>query len=65
MFVIKNTKRDYNCYLSNDNKWEGLLKSKTFETKEEAEKATLPSEEGEIISWDQAVGIYREDFQKN
>ena len=65
MFVIKNTKRDYNCYLSNDNKWEGLLKSKTFETKEEAEKTALPSDEGDIISWDQAVGIYREDLQKN
>lgn len=57
MFVIKNTKRDYDCYLSENNKWEGLLKAKVYNTKEEAEKVELPSETAEIVEWNKIVNI--------
>ena len=53
MFVIKNVKRDYNCYLTEDNKWSGLLEAKIFETKEEAEKTS--SEEGKVYSWEELI----------
>lgn len=57
MFVIKNTKRNYDCYLSENNKWEGLLKAKVYNTKEEAEKVELPSETAEIVEWNKVVNI--------
>lgn len=57
MFVIKNTKRNYDCYLSENNKWEGLLKAKIYNTKEEAEKVELPSEIAEIVEWNKVVNI--------
>ena len=57
MFVIKNTKRDYDCYLSENNKWEGLLKAKVYNTKEEAEKVELPSETGKVVSWENVVNV--------
>lgn len=56
MFVIRNTKRDYKCYLSENNKWEGLLKAKTFETKEDAEKEKY-TETAEILNWNDVVGL--------
>lgn len=56
MFVIKNTQRDYVCYLSEDGEWEGLLKAKTFETKEEAEKEKH-NETTEILDWNEVVGL--------
>lgn len=49
MFVVKNTKRSYNCYLNEENKWKGLLEAKIFSTKEEAEKNA--GEQGMVISW--------------
>ena len=55
MFVIKNTKRNYNCYLSNNNKWEGIVKAKVYDTKDEAEKVKLPSETGIVITWKDAL----------
>lgn len=57
MFVIKNTKRNYDCYFSENNKWEGLLKAKIYNTKEEAEKVELPSETAEIVEWNKVVNI--------
>lgn len=53
MFVIKNTKRDYNCYLTENNTWKGLLEAKIFKTKEEAEQSLL--EDGIILSWEDVV----------
>lgn len=55
MFVIKNTKRDYNCYLSENNTWEGLLKAKVYKTQEEAENTKIPSETGKVVSWENVV----------
>lgn len=57
MFIIKNTKRNYDCYLSENNKWEGLLKAKVYNTKEEAEKVELPSETAEVVEWNKVVNI--------
>lgn len=54
MFVIKNKNKPYACYLSENDKWEGLLKAKVFKTKEEI---TELSEEGEIISWEEVVSV--------
>ena len=55
MFVIKNIKRDYDCYLTKDNTWKGLLEAETFKTEEEAEiKLT---EEGKIIDWNEITGL--------
>lgn len=49
MFVIKNIKRNYNCYLTENNTWSGLLKAKVFKSEEEAKKVL--TEEGKIFSW--------------
>lgn len=54
MFVIKNKNKPYACYLSENNKWEGLLKAKTFKTKEEIKE--FP-EDGEVISWEEVVSV--------
>lgn len=53
MFVIKNIKRNYDCYLTENNTWEGLLKAKTFKTEDEA-KAVL-TEDGKIFAWSDIV----------
>ena len=55
MFVIKNIKRNYDCYLTENNTWEGLLKAKTFKTEAEA-KAVL-TEDGKIFTWSDIVGL--------
>lgn len=55
MFVIKNIKRNYDCYLTENNTWEGLLKAKTFKTEDEA-KAAL-TEDGKIFIWSDIVGL--------
>lgn len=55
MFIIKNIKRSYDCYLTKNNTWEGLLKAKTFKTEDEA-KAVL-TEDGKIFIWSDIVGL--------
>lgn len=55
MFVIKNIKRNYDCYLTENNTWEGLLKAKTFKTEAEA-KAVL-TEDGKIFAWSDIIGL--------
>lgn len=55
MFVIKNIKRNYDCYLTKDNNWKGLLEAETFKTEEEA-KSKL-TEEGKIINWNEITGL--------
>lgn len=55
MFIIKNIKRSYDCYLTENNTWEGLLKAKTFKTEEEA-KASL-TEDGKIITWSEVTKL--------
>lgn len=55
MFVIKNTKRNYDCYLTENNTWSGLLKAKTFKTEDEA-KAVL-TEEGKVITWSEVTTL--------
>ena len=62
MFLIKNTKRSYNCYLSDEGKWAGLLIAKVFENKEDAEKVC--SEDGKVISWNEATDLYLKDSNK-
>lgn len=62
MFLIKNTKRSYDCYLSNEDNWAGLLSAKVFENKEDAEKAC--SDDGKVISWNEATGLYSKDSSK-
>lgn len=53
MFVIKNIKRSYDCYLTENNTWEGLLSAKTFKTEDEAKKVL--NEDGEIVSWNEVI----------
>lgn len=59
MFVIKNTERDYDCYISENNLWKGLLKAKVFNSENEAN--TYLSENnisnGKIYSWIEIVKI--------
>lgn len=55
MFVIKNIKRSYDCYLTENNTWEGLLKAKTFKTEDEAKEAL--NENGQIIAWSDVVKL--------
>lgn len=62
MFLIKNTKRSYNCYLSDEGKWAGLLIAKVFEDKAEAEKVC--SEDGKVITWDEATNLYLKDLKE-
>ena len=62
MFLIKNTKRSYDCYLSDEGKWAGLLIAKVFENKADAEKVC--SEDGKIISWSEATSLYSKDLNE-
>ena len=55
MFIIKNVKRNYDCYLTENNTWEGLLKAKIFKTKDEA-KVVL-TEDGKIFAWSDIIGL--------
>lgn len=55
MFVIKNVKRSYDCYLTENNTWKGLLKAKIFKTEDEA-KVVL-TEDGKIFAWSDIVGL--------
>ena len=55
MFVIKNIKRSYDCYLTENNTWEGLLKAKTFKTEDEAKTAL--TEDGKILAWSDVVRL--------
>ena len=55
MFVIKNTKKAYDCYLTSDKKWKGLLQAQHFNTEDEA-KANLP-ENGEVCDYFKLVGL--------
>ena len=55
MFVIKNVKRSYDCYLTENNTWEGLLKAKIFKTEDEA-KVVL-TEDGKIFAWSDIIGL--------
>lgn len=55
MFVIKNIKRGYNCYLTENNTWKGLLEAKVFKTEEEAN--SFLTEEGKVLSWNEVVGL--------
>lgn len=55
MFVIKNIKRSYDCYLTENNTWEGLLKAKTFKTEDEAKTAL--TEDGKILDWSDVVRL--------
>lgn len=55
MFVIKNVKRSYDCYLTENNTWEGLLKVKIFKTEDEA-KVVL-TEDGKIFTWSDIIGL--------
>ena len=55
MFVIKNIKRDYDCYLTKDNTWKGLLKAETFKTEEDAKNKL--TDEGKIIEWKEITGL--------
>ncbi len=55
MFVIKNIKRSYDCYLTENNTWEGLLKAKTFKTEDEAKEAL--NENGQIVAWSDVVKL--------
>lgn len=62
MFLIKNTKRSYDCYLSDEGKWAGLLIAKVFENKSDAEKAC--SEDGKVISWSEATSLYSKNLNE-
>jgi len=53
MFVIKNIKRSYDCYLTENNTWSGLLNAKVFNTEDEAKKVL--NEDGKIISWNEVI----------
>ena len=55
MFVIKNIKRSYDCYFTENNTWEGLLKAKTFKTEDEAKEAL--NENGQIVAWSDVVKL--------
>lgn len=55
MFVIKNVKRSYDCYLTENNTWEGLLKAKTFKTEDEVKQVL--TDEGELLTWEEITGI--------
>jgi len=58
MFIIQNAKRSYNCYLSENNEWKGLLEAKTFKTKDEI---TNVPEDGKIVEWNEVVGLKSKD----
>ncbi|MGN1393405.1 MAG: hypothetical protein ACI4V7_05095 [Succinivibrionaceae bacterium] len=62
MFLIKNIKRSYDCYLSDEGKWAGLLIAKVFENKTDAEKVC--SEDGKVISWNEATSLYSKDLNE-
>lgn len=59
MFVIKNIKRDYDCYISENNVWEGLLKAKTFNSENEANAYINEQNivDGKACSWNEIISV--------
>lgn len=53
MFVIKNVKRSYACYISENNTWEGLLKAKVFVSENEANEYINSNKllDGKVYTW--------------
>ena len=56
MFVIKNTQKAFDAYLSTEGKWSGLLNAKTYNSKEEAKKDL--KENGKIYTWEEILNTF-------
>lgn len=59
MFVIKNIKRKYDCYISDTNVWKGLIEAKIFKSEKEAFDYLNENkiEDGKVYTWSEITSI--------